>query len=223
MPKDYTTETEVVYCGTSDVASELLKDDGFFGENNSPHRLRVVKMIKQAEEYIDNQTGTAWRIRKRVNEYKSFRFNQQFLSNSGYRFKLDRNFVRELDATEGDKLEIWSGSSWEDWLSTKQEGRDKDFWFDYETGYLYLRQFIFRGYEKPIKLTYRYGADYVPPDINDICAKLVAIKLLTNEDSSFILEEAGNPNTMQYDPRINAMRNHINNVIKRYSDFGYTL
>jgi hypothetical protein len=223
MASDKVLETDIKYCNVSDVATELLKPDSFFGEIHSPDYNRIVKFIKQAEEYIDSQSSRAWRERQRTNEYLSFRDNQFYIARSGFKFKLARRFVRELNSDNGDKLEVYDGTSWVDWLSTKQEGRDKDFWLDYENGYLYLRNFIYRGYEKVIRITYRYGEETVPMDINDITAKIVAVKLLTNEDSSFILEDAGNNQGMQYDPRISSMKHYIKMTIQNYADFGFTL
>lgn len=215
--------TTPIYCSPNDVAGELLKPANYFDTATTPSLARVQKFILQAEEHIDNQTGRSWRPRKRVNEYIDLGMNATHHSRAGIKFRLKRRYLKELSSAQGDKLEIWNGTDYEDWLVTKTEGRDKDFWLDYENGILYLRRFHPRGLEKIGRLTYRYGEEAVPLDISDATAKLVAMRIVNHEDNSFILEDAGNQNGMMYDPRISNMRRDVKEIIGRHADFGFFL
>lgn len=223
MPEDITLEETTTYAKPADVAGELLKPDNYFTNDTVPSQTRVSKMIMQSEEFIDSQLRRAWRERKRSNEYVNGRMNQMRHSRAGYKFILDRGDIKELDSTKGDKFEVWNGSEYVDYLATKEEGRDKDYWLDYEAGVLYIRNFVLRSYEKIIKLTYRYGQSTVPLDINDAVAKMVAIKILTNEDNSFILNEGGDTKTMMYDPRIATMKKSVKDTLLNYTNRMFTL
>jgi len=63
--------------------------------------------------------------------------------------------VKQLSINNGDELLIFDGSQWENYLTTKTEGRDKDYWLDYERGILY----IFTYFRVPfdVVISYRYG------------------------------------------------------------------
>lgn len=223
MPKDVTLETEAVYADSSDVAAELLKPDNYFTNDTVPSLSRVEKFLRQAEEIIDINTRAAWRKRQRTNEYISARPNQQRNNSTGFKFKLQRNNVKDLDSDEGDALYVWNGSSYINYLSTKTEGRGNDYWLDYDSGYLYISSMSLNILEKVIKISYRYGDTTVPLDITEATAKLVAIKILTNENSSFILEDGGNTQTMTYDPRISNMIATVKRIIASYSNNMFTL
>ena len=224
MAIDITLEETTTYAKPSDVAGELLKPDDYFTASTVPSQTRVSKMIQQAEEYIDNQLRRAWRNRKRTNEYINGRMNQIYHARSGFKFILDRGDIKQLDSEEGDVLEVFDGSNYVNYLTTKQEGRDKDFWLDYEAGILYIKNLRIRSFEKLIRITYRYGqTTKVPLDINDAVAKMVAIKILTNEDNSFVLSDGGDTKTMMYDPRIATMKQHVKQILMSYGKQMFTL
>jgi hypothetical protein len=221
--KDITLETVPKYASADDVAAELMKSASYFTTTTKPTLVQVNKFIMQSEEFVDGMTYRAWRVRQRSNEYKDLRFNQRFMVRDGLKFKLDRGFIKELSSTDGDKLEVWNGSEWEDWLVTKTEGRNKDFWLDYESGELFLRNFFFRSYKKIVRITYRYGETTIPLSINNCVAKLVAIKLLTNEDTAFLLNDSGNEKNLLYDPRISVMKAETKLILQNYANALFTL
>lgn len=185
-----------------DVARVMNKPLGYFTESTVPSDAAVNDYILEAEEVVDNDTQTASRIRKVTNEYHTVERNTPYYTQTGYRVKLNYKFIRELDDSAGDKLEIWNGTTYENYLTTKTEGRGNDFWLDYESGVLYIRGMFLTQREKGIRLTYRYGKAEVSKNIQLATALQVAILLLVNEDNSFILNETGETRNMGYDQRV---------------------
>ncbi len=96
-------------------------------------------------------------------------------------FLAHRNLY-DLDAAEGDKIEIWEGSSsnWTNILGNSE-------WYDanYERGTVHLRGYIFSILRKNrVRVTYRYGGEgfggdtTIPGDIADCIIKMTAIELV---------------------------------------------
>ena len=202
MAINTTTTTTPTYCAAADVARLLNKETNYFTANTVPSTDSVNAFIMEAEEVVDKDTQSAWRTRKVTNEYHTIERNQEYEYQTGYRIKLVQKYLKPLTTAQGDKLEVWNGSEYEDFLVTKTEGRGKDFWLDYERGVLFIRGFIFRTRESQFRITYRYGQTVVPKNIQQATALRVAIMLLVNEDNSFILNETGETRNMQYDQRV---------------------
>lgn len=202
MAKNVTTTTEPTYCAAGDVARVLNKPLVYFTANTTPTVTSVNNYILEAEEIVDKDTQSAYRARKVTNEYHTVARNTPYYAQTGYRVRLNYKFIRELSDGAGDKLEVWNGTAYENYLTTKTEGRGNDFWLDYENGVLYIRGMFLTQREKGIRVTYRYGEEVVPANIKLATALQVAILLLVNEDNSFILNETGETRNMGYDQRI---------------------
>ena len=87
-------------------------------------------------------------------------------------------------------LEVWNGSEWEDYLLTRTEGRNNDYWMNEEEGILWLRtypRYITRTHN--VRLTYRFKELTVPGDIKRACVLLTARNILQNDDQSVIFPE----------------------------------
>lgn len=145
-----------------------------------PTRSNVEKRILAASNWIDNYTGHAWRPRQVEKEYISLGGNYYWMAGTPMKLQ-KRDIVTPLDPSEGDKLEIFTGNEWEDWVddSAIDEGRNGDYWIEDSTGmlYLYRRRLWFRRH-KEIRVTYRYGKERVPQTIRDVCARKAAIHYL---------------------------------------------
>lgn len=170
------------YCDPKDVVTYFDRFDGFDDETN-PTRERVERMIRSKSSSIDTFTGHAWRERRMVNEMRNLEGPYRW--RSGLAMKLTRRDIRTpLDSDEGDKLEFWRGSEYEDWVASDEyeEGRDGDYWIEESTGMIHIfRRKTFWNRYREMRITYRFGQDIVPADITEACAKLVAADLMESD------------------------------------------
>ena len=173
------------YCTTYDVADFLRIP---ITANTTPNKAQVEKIINRKEAEVDRRTGHAWRSTKVTREVHDLPLLYTF--GWGTPIFLQHRNIYELDASKGDKIEIWQGASatWENILGNEQ-------WYDieYEYGRLFLRGFIFSILRKNrCRVTYRYGGEEfagdstVPDDIKDAVIKLTAIDIM---NTSFRMDE----------------------------------
>lgn len=175
------------YCTPEDVGDYFDKYDQF-DESTDPSREQVKRRILSESNWIDNYTAHAWRPRRVEDEYKSLGGSTgptTYYWRAGTPLKLMKRDIRTpLDAGEGDRIEIWQGNDWTDWVAdpTKTEGRNGDYWVEDSTGmlYIYRRQIFFQRH-KEIRVSYRYGKERVPQTIRDVCAKRVAAHYLRTQ------------------------------------------
>jgi len=188
----------------SNVGSgDTVKEEG----PTNPTKSQVESRILAASNWIDEFTGHAWRERQVVNEYKSL-YNSgtgatHYYWRAGSPLKLMKRSIRTpLDPAKGDKIEIWDGDGYEDWVGSSQyeEGRNQDYWVEDATGMLYLyRRHIFFQRHKEVRVTYRYGKETVPQIIRDTCARRVAAHYLESQQYRITVpgnEEAPDPTTV---------------------------
>lgn len=198
------------YATPAQVASLLQTTT--FSSSTKPTETQVETIINRKEDEIDNRTGHAWREASVSNEYHDIKFDYQ--RDTGIPIFLNHRSVRTL--TSGtDTLEIWTGSEWEEWVANKTEGRNDDYWVDYENGIVYLLTHYWRK-KKAVRVSYRYGESAVDGDIEEACAKMAAIDVLTSEDWSVRLPEGttGTP----YSSRISQWKEDIDRIINNRSE-----
>ena len=220
---DSSTPAESGYSDPQQVISETYtsssKVAGFMGvaeftDSTTPTLDKVIFLINAAEDFVDTTTHHAWRT-KTVTEETYDIDNKPYMYGTGRAIYLMHRKVKTFSTSLGDKIEIWNGSSWEDWGVTHTEGRGSDWWIDYQFGVLYLRLPFAPYIEKSIRLTYRYGEDTVPWDIQLAATKFVARELLYSEDRTFLLPEGSSQITWgeklrEWERDINRiMNNHV--------------
>ena len=165
------------YCTVGDVADFLRIP---ITATSTPNTAQVEKIIKRKEDELDRRMGHAWRSKTRTRELHDLPLLYTF--GWGTPIFLQHRNIYEFDLAEGDKIEIWQGSSsnWENILGNSQ-------WYDanYERGIVHLRGFIFSILRKNrIRVTYRYGGEeyagdtVIPGDIADCVIKMTAIELV---------------------------------------------
>ena len=173
------------YCSVEDV-SDFLRVP--ITATTTPNKTQVEKLINRQEDVFDRRTGHAWRSKKVTREVHSLPLLYTF--GWGTPIFLRHRRIYELDADQGDKVEIWQGASatWENIVTNGQ-------WYDaeYERGSIHLRGFLFSILRKNrVRVTYRYGGEEfagdttVPSDIQDAIIKMTAIDLM---NSSFRMDE----------------------------------
>lgn len=181
---EFDTSDTALYCDTSDVARWFEQYDDF-DASTDPSAADVKEHIFEWMEYIDRQTGHAWRPNTVHEENKDL--GEVYYWWSGVPVELDKRDVREFDSAQGDKIEIWDGSNWDDWVAdaTKTYGRDGDYWLDKSAGILYIRDRFFIEKHPHIRVTYRYGDPTgATRAIRMACSKFVAADLVSSDQYS---------------------------------------
>jgi len=165
------------YCTTGDVADFLRIP---ITATTTPNKAQVEKIINRKEDELDRRMGHAWRSKRITRELHDLPLLYTF--GWGTPLFLAHRNLYDLDAAEGDKIEIWEGSSsnWTNILGNSE-------WYDanYERGTLHLRGYIFSILRKNrVRVTYRYGGEgfggdtVIPGDIEDCIVKMTAIELV---------------------------------------------
>ena len=147
----------------------------------------IEDMINEAEQWINEQCRTAWGTLSLeiVNELQDSHIDYMEQS-------VHLNFPNVLDFStgDGDKLEIWNGTSWEDWITTKTEGRNGDFFVDYTMGKIYFLSIIHRRDRKNIRITYRVNrSSTVPLPVSYAASYLAGINILNSEYATVAFPE----------------------------------
>lgn len=144
-----------------------------------------------ATDYIDNETEHAWREVLVENEYHDVGLNWKGFYDREIPVSLKHRNVRSISSSS-DKIEVWNGSSWINFVSTYTEGRASDYWLDYTKGILYFADERPYYSEAGVRVTYRYGAVGVPYDIREAAVKLTAIKVLESDWYKVVVPEGSN-------------------------------
>lgn len=143
------------YCTSSAVASII--GTSAFSSSTTPTDKTVELMIQRAEERIDDTTTNSWR--SRVSYQELHHLELPYIFGSGIPVYLDKMNLKTLATGSGDILEVWNGSTWENWTTSKTESRNRDYWLDYRSGILYLvTRYTWRR-DSMVRITYRYGAN----------------------------------------------------------------
>lgn len=209
------TYGDTVYCSVDDVA-DLFRKDAAFSATSNPSDSTVLNMIRKASDRWDRETRHAWRENTAETEYNSY--DTHYRWDAGRPVMLNKLSIRPFDGNKGDKIEVWDGSKWNDWIAdaSYSEGRNQDYWLDHSTGQLYIYdRFVWRG-RPQLRVTYRYGEDpptatdtvdggnttytYIesPHDITEAVSKLVAIDLMSSDQHTNLVpggEGAPSPET----------------------------
>jgi len=168
-----------VYASAADISDYLRL--GVFTCATSPTLLQVEKIINRNEERIDRRTGHTYGRTKVETEiydvpllYTFGHGSPLFLKHR--EIKVDCASGLHLCVCAGDKFELWAGSNsnWTDVTACTA-------FYDIENikGTVYLRGLIFTILRTDrLRITYRYGSDTVPDDINDACIKMVCVDLV---------------------------------------------
>ena len=125
------------YTTASRVASllQLTEADGTtrltFDASSKPTLTEVETLINEVEDFIDSYTHRAWRTKTVINEYHDYeplsygRYRKVY---TYYPIFLRHYKVQTFSAAQGDKLELWNGSTWTDIISSEGSGfYDGDF------------------------------------------------------------------------------------------------
>lgn len=200
------------YCAATDVQRILASSA--FSVSTTPTSTQVESTINRFEDFVDDYTGHAWRTKTVTNEYYDVLYGDK---KNGFRVKLNHRNIRSLDTDEGDALEIWNGSSWVDYVTTKTEGRANDFWINYTDGVLFFNERP-ASFMQSVKFTYRYGDSSVPTPIRDAVALLAAAEILSSDDRSALIDETGDASRSSHQSRIQKWTETAYELLRRYKE-----
>lgn len=196
-------DTDRRYCSTADVARylrgfpALTSGDDFPIAGNAdeaePSTADVQRYVEKWTARFDRRTGQSFRANQVIDETHDHDRLYYWLSGHPINV-LKRNIITPLDASKGDKLEVWTGNKWEDWVSdpNRQYGRDGEYWVDEAVGIIFIyERAILRPHPK-FRVSYRYGVadndadgdgvvDYIPADVRDAVAAAVAADILRTD------------------------------------------
>lgn len=176
----------VDYCSSDQVAAFLQVP--VFSESTTPTQAQVEEWIVEAEDEINDQTLNSWKSKTITEEYHSIK--PPIRRYEGSRIYIGNRNITDLSTGSGDKIEVWNGSEWEDYLVTRTEGRNNDYWVDQVDGILMLRTYprIFRR-DFDVRLTYRFTEPTVKTDIRKATIRLTAITIIQSDDKSILIPE----------------------------------
>lgn len=166
------------YCSVEDVSDYLRVP---ITATTSPNKTQVEKIINRKESEFERRTGHAWRIRQSKNEI--YDLPLLYVYGWGTPINLKHRRILNIDASQGDKVEMWNGmgGQYED-ITAMDESHWK---IQGELGKLFFRGFLFSTLrEYRVRITYRYGGEdfsgdlTIPDDIKDAIIKMVCIELM---------------------------------------------
>lgn len=205
------------YCDETDVEKILGKPAGFFGVGTTPLKTEVNEMIEEVEDEINAITNHSWKSITVTEEYYDIPYLRFRRWNTGIPIKLRHRDITTLGGS--DKVEVWNGSSYDDYVATKVEDRASDFWLDYTKGWLFLKSYpSYYRRDLALRMTYRYGATGAINPIKTATALMVAIKILQSDDKTMTLNETGDPTRLPYDPRISQWKARANRILSIYKE-----
>jgi len=200
----------------------------------------VANLIVQAESYIDGATHNSWRENRVVGQMydapsgmgvASPLMMQQFIGSGvfwntfvkGFTVPLYHQHIRPIDYSKGDQVEtrMW-GTSWRIVpCDPKSTPDNTNVWGDWEKGLLFIKQ-IFVEKLDSVRVTYRWGEDNVPSDIN-LAAIIVCSKQILASDwyrpkmpiYPSANDELSKSNLLKtWDSQLkDCLRNHITNIV----------
>ena len=201
---DYATVTDV---------SEFLNIT--IDSTSDPSQAAVEKIIESTEDYIDERTGRAWRTKTVTEEYVEP--SSKNLDGTGYRFKLaNRDLVSFSSGT--DKIEVWNGNSWVDYVATKTEGRGNDFWVNEGEGVVFIRTLSSR-FPEGVRFTYRHGKSTVDKDVRLACIMLTSADVLTTFEKSLQFPDDGTTNKPSMQNRIEEIKRKAEKILENRQEW----
>lgn len=199
----YATATEV---------KSFLQLPTAFSADTTPTQTEVEKLLDYNTKKIDRKTGH--NFDGTASETEEFHLKKpQYSSREGYAIFLSNRKIKTLDSGEGDSLTIWNGSENEDYLTNRTEGRNNDFWLDYNMGILYIKTFRWTSPRFfSVNIVYRYGENSVPDDIKKACILMTAIDLAGSDDRSLLFPD--NQSSITLSQKIENWTKEIDDIIR---------
>ena len=208
---------------TSDKVAAYLQRTAFSG-STTPTSTTVESYINYAESEIERATGSAWREVTATDEIHRMRHRANRRRPLRYPYvQLDKRPIVTL-VSGTDYLYVWSGSAWVDWVATKTEGRDGDYWVDYQEGTVhFVKNFPIVNWHDNIKATYRYGHSSVEGWVEEICTMMAALKVLQMDSGVTVSNEGGGSDSVQLSTQDSRISNLDAEITRRLDEAKCTI
>ena len=207
----------VTYSSAGLVAAYLQRPA--FSASTTPTTATVNLYINWAESEIERRTFYAYQAVTATDEVHT---TQTYGSRKGYRsYYLNRPYVQLAHSpirtmTAGlDYLYVFTGGAWVDWVATKTEGRDEDYWVDTQNGRIYfMKGYPLLSYPDNVKVTYRWGESTVAPWAQELATMMAAVRVLEMDADRTVSSEGGSGDEVDF-PRIDTTIASIKADIER--------
>lgn len=177
--------TTTTYCSVGDIQDFLRVP---ITATSTPNKEMVRKIIVRKEDEFDRRVAHTWKIKTITREIHKLPLLYTF--GWGTPIFLQHRNILPLDSGQGDKIEVWQGSSsvYENIIGDTQ-------WYEVELelGTVFLRGYLFTILRKNrVRMTYRYGGEQfggdtaIPLDITDCIIKMTCIDIM---NTSFRMDE----------------------------------
>jgi len=216
-----------VYCSSADVFEFLQlgasSDVNFTGKTDfdtatNPTKVTVDGWINESEDYIDQETGHAWRAVTITKEQHHLEFPHYQVRDGSEISLLHRN-IRTLTAGT-DLLEVWDGTQDLDYLTNKIEGRNNDFWVNEQDGVIFIKTYpTYTPRTFGVQVTYRFGDTVVPGTIKRACILFTAVHFLQSEDRSVLLPEGSS--NIPYQTKSEGWEKKAQRIIENRKEMGF--
>lgn len=183
---DFPTASTPTYCTAAQVFQVLQEAvPSAHSDVGEMSKSDVEERIMEAEDDVDRLTGQAWRERLVTEEYLDI--DRDLIDEEGFALiDLGKIHIKDFDGGQGDKIEVWQGNAFVDWVATKTSGRNNDYHVVKDAGELYIRlgahgttSLAHLGSPRNrVRVTYRYGLSTVPHAIRSATRLLVAVDML---------------------------------------------
>ncbi len=185
------------YADFEDVVDYLQSSTGLTSAT-VPSSETLERLISAVEDEIDDATGHAWRIRRRKDEYQRMgRVDARVVGHFARMVELRHWAIRTLDTAKGDKLEVWDGSSWVDWVASgsgKTEGRGDDYFLQARQGLIYfIKGFPGISYADGVRITYRYGEVDIRATVHQLAVEMTAVKVMRTSHNLVVAQGGVSP------------------------------
>lgn len=190
------------YCKPEDIIRfmGLLDNSGRpfkLTQESNPSYEDICNHIIEAEDFIDAQTRTSFRVNRVKGEIHDEPFGLNMLGATnrgmmgmfnlpaltslyggkiftGVPVSLVRRDVKTIDYSLGDKVEVRRiGTIW-------VEVPEEHIWQDHQKGILWIRDYIHMK-DSSVRVTYRWGKDNVPSDITKACKLQAAVQIVSTD------------------------------------------
>lgn len=210
---DLSSDMSGQYTTTANAKARLR---GYFNKDTTPDIQSLYRMINDAEDEVDARTHDSWRSKTVTEEYHDRPYERADWWVGTAISLYNRGVTQFVSGT--DKIEVYDGGNvWTDWVASRTEGRNKDWWADYTNGKIYLKGWWFLHSKSAVRVTYRYGQTAVPNDIRKLTAKIVTKELLmTDQHTGNVKTQEGSPSSMNISGRINQLERDIQTIISRH-------
>ena len=208
----------VTYTTAAKVAAYLQRPA--FSVSTTPTSTTVETYITWAEKEIERRTNYAFQVVTETDEIHVMKvvgrsYRHQYL-NKPY-IVLNHTPVRTLTAAT-DYLYVWNGGAWVDWVATKTEGRDKDYWVDTKNGYIYFMSgYPLVAYPDNVRVTYRWGDSTVASWAEELATMMAAVRVLEFDQDRVISAEGGSGDSVDF-PRLDTTLSSIKAEIEKRLD-----